>query len=148
LRVTSIIAFLAFAACSGTHAATEWLTITGDPNDPTVNTIEVDPVPIAVNGDGRTLRVRVSRSAQRVSWDGVPYRSYVSEVVFECSKHQARYTSLVFYLQPDWLGEPHKTALYPKTVMRRMQFTDVDPNPTTRIIRAACRTGQVAKATQ
>jgi len=137
--------FTLFCIFCGTcaYAQTAWLTVLGDRDDPAVNTIEVDPVPVAVSEGLRTMRVRVSRSRDRTSWDGVPYRSYVSEVVFDCASRTARYSSLAFYRQALWGGEPHSTAVYTKANPRPMQFVDVNPNPTARIIRAACQTGNV-----
>lgn len=124
-------------------APTTWFTVMGDPADPAVNTIEVDPTPIAANGDMRAMQVRVSRALQRTSWDGVPYRSYVSTVLFDCADKSAKYVTLAFYVQPLWKGEPHKTVTYPNEVVRPMEFRDVTPNPTQRIIRAACETGKI-----
>ena len=127
------------------HAQDAWFTVMGDPKDPGVNTIEVDPVPVAVQGELRTMKIRVSRSLARTSWDGVPYRSYTSTVQFDCAHKNARYLALDFYQQPLWKGESHKTSTYPEGVVRRMEFRDVTPNPTQRLIRAACRGTATAK---
>lgn len=121
------------------HAQAAWFTVLGDPQDPALNTIEVDPVPVSVQGELRTMKIRVSRSLPRTSWDGVPYRSYTSTVRFDCANKTARYLSLDFYKEPLWQGEPHQTSTYPEGVVRHMAFRDVTPNPTQRLIRAACR---------
>lgn len=120
---------------SSTSRAT-WFTVMGDPEDPTVNTVQVDPVDH--DGNPRTMRVRVSRSTLRTSWDGIPYRSYTSNVSFECDKNKARYLSLSYHSQPLWPGEPDKTVDYTSGTPRLMEFRDVTPNPTQRIIQAAC----------
>ncbi|SFU33030.1 hypothetical protein SAMN05216350_101355 [Polaromonas sp. YR568] len=122
------------------HAQTTWFNVLGDPHDANVNTIEVDPVPVAVNGELKTMKIRVSRSEQRKSWDGVPYRSYTSTVVFDCAHKSARYVSLDFYMEPAWKGASHKTSTFTPEVKRPMEFRDVTPNPTQRLVRAACRT--------
>jgi hypothetical protein len=127
------------------HAQAAWFTVLGDPREPAVNTIEVDPIPVSVQGDVRTMKIRVSRSTQRTSWDGVHYRSYISTVQFDCANKVARYATLDFYLEPLWKGKSHKTSAYPEGVMRRMEFRDVTPNPTQRLIRAACRNTGTAK---
>jgi hypothetical protein len=127
------------------HARTGWFNVMGDPQDTTVNTIEVDPIPVAVNGDLKTMKIRVSRSVQRTSWDGVPYRSYTSTVVFDCANKSARYVSLDFYMEPAWKGASHKTSTYTGDVKRPMEFRDVTPNPTQRLVRAACRTTAAKK---
>lgn len=137
---------LAAMFCGGWACAqTAWFTVVGDRHDPAVNTVEVDPVPLSVQERQRTMRVRVNRSEPRTSWDAVPYRSYVSEVVFDCARKTARYTSLVFYQQPLWVGESHRTSTYTEANPRWMQFRDMFPNPTARLIRAACETGKVAR---
>ncbi|MFZ4286046.1 surface-adhesin E family protein [Variovorax sp. HJSM1_2] len=124
------------AAATSPATTPIWFTIMGDPDEPSVNTIQVDPVDI--EGKPRTKRVRVSRSTQRTSWDGVPYRSYTSAVVFDCEKHKARYLQLTYYDQPNWQGEPSKTVDYSTGTPRWMEFRDVTPNPTQRILTAAC----------
>ncbi len=85
------------------------------------------------------MRVRVSRATPRTSSDGVPYQSYESQVVFDCFNHVARYSTLVLYMRPAWRGVSHNTTVYTKANPQWMEFGDVVPNPTARIIRAACR---------
>ena len=126
---------------TGLHAETGWFTVLGDAHDPNVITIEVDPAPIAVYGDQRTMRVRVNRPEQRTTRDGIIFRSFRSNVLFDCRKKTARYISVDFYMQPLWQGEPHKSVNYPATDLRPMEFREVEPNPRDRIIRATCRTG-------
>jgi hypothetical protein len=130
--------FVSLFALSCAHAQEAWLTILGDPTNAQVDTIQVDPVPVAVTGDFRTLRVRVNRGSQRTNWDGIPYRSYESSVLFDCASNTARYLQISFYLQPLWLGEVHKTVAYPSSMPRWMLFREVEPNPYQRIIHAAC----------
>ena len=120
-----------------------WFTVMGDPANPAVDTIEVDPSPLSVTVEAQTMRVRVSRSKLRKSWDGVPYRSYVSDVVFDCANKKARYSSLVFYMEPLWQGKSHNTSTYTRENPRWMEFRDVSPNPNRQIIRAACESGRV-----
>ena len=136
---------ICFCLWSGSflHAQTVWFNIMGDPEDAAVNSVEVDPTPVSVNGSSRALRVRVSRSADRVSWDGVAYRSYVSEVIFDCAGNTARYAWIDFYSQPAWKGESHKRSVYSQSEIRPMRFTDIEPNPYQRIIRAACQTASI-----
>lgn len=122
---------------------TLWFTVKGDPADPSVDTIEVDPSPVSVTAEAQTMRVRVSRRTLRKSWDGVPYRSYVSDVVFDCVQKKARYSALVFYMEPLWQGTPHNTSTYSQDKPRWMEFRDVRPNPNQQIIRAACESGRV-----
>lgn len=135
-----LVALLSIAVtCAYGQAA--WFTVVGDLSDPAADIIEVDPMPLSISASEglRTLRVRVSRATPRTSWDGVPYRAYESLVVFDCFNHTAQYSTLVFYMQPAWRGVSHNTTVYAKANPRWMEFRDVVPNPTARIIRAACR---------
>ncbi|MES2999460.1 MAG: surface-adhesin E family protein [Pseudomonadota bacterium] len=135
-----MISYIILAAAVSSSAADtrSWLTITGDVGNSSVNTIQVNPAPVEARGQFKTLQVRVSRSVQRTSWDGVPYRSYESTVVFDCSQRTARYERIDYYAQPFWAGKPSRSANYIKGEPRLMQFRDVEPNPNVRIIAAAC----------
>ncbi|MBX3655857.1 MAG: hypothetical protein KF686_16865 [Ramlibacter sp.] len=133
-----ILALLVLACCPG-RAEEVWFTVMGDRTNPRVDTIEVNPVPLDGDGLLRTMRVRVSRSTLRKSWDGVAYRSYESTVLFDCRQQKAQYLSLVFYLRPGWQGTSHTTSVFTPDQVRPMLFKDVAPNPTQRIIRAACQ---------
>ena len=42
------------------------------------------------------------------------------------------------YAQPDWKGEPLKAAPPDDEALRTVRFPDADPDPTPRIIKAAC----------
>ncbi|MGE0332179.1 MAG: surface-adhesin E family protein [Ramlibacter sp.] len=132
--------FLLCLWCTQAMAQTppNWFTVLGDRADPTLNTIEVDPAPLENSDAGRIMNIRVSRSAQRTSWDGVPYRSYNARVMFNCTEGKAYYLSLTFYNQPLWQGASHRTSTYTPDNPRPMLFLDVEPNPTQRIIKAAC----------
>lgn len=140
-----LLVFFCLWSAFALQAQTAWFNVMGDPENETVNTIEVDPTPvfISISGGTRIMRIRVSRSADRVSRDGVPYRSYVSEVLFDCASNTARYVSIDYYRQPAWKGEPYQRSLYPQGEPRPMQFRDVEPNPYRRIIRAACQTASI-----
>lgn len=142
-HVKKVLIYCGLLCCSLLHAETSWFTVTGDPANPAVSTVEVDPTPVSVQEERRSMRIRVSRSTQRTSWDGVPYRSYVSTVLFDCTSNTARYVSLEFYRAPLWQGKSHSTAVYTQDQPRAMQFRDVTPNPTERLIKAACQSGNV-----
>ena len=130
--------FLVAVAGCHAHAQTNWFTVTGNPGDANVDTVQVDPVVLATEGKLKTMNVRVSRATQRRNWEAVPYRSYESQVVFDCRARKASYRVATFYLSPLWQGVPHQTTDYAGNP-RPMLFLDVEPNPTQRIIRAACR---------
>lgn len=140
LKTILAVLCLSGAACAQAES-TDWLNIMGDGEDPTVDTIEVDPTPL--NNDERVMRVRVSRSTDRVSWDAIPYRSYISTVQFDCVNNKARYLSIDFYLAPGWKGVSHHTSVY-NDPPRWMEFREVTPNPAQRIVRAACESSSVS----
>ncbi|RZJ24166.1 MAG: hypothetical protein EOO54_10285 [Haliea sp.] len=140
---TALLALALGATAAFAQGAQTWFTVLGDPDDPLANTIQVNPVPLSIEGEQRTMKVRVNRSAQRRNWDGLPYRSYESVVLFNCVNHTARYLAADFYLEPGWKGDVVR-ATYPQEPIRAMAFRDVEPNPTLRIMRAACSTGRGA----
>ncbi len=128
---------LCVAAVAG-RAQTVWFTVMGSEKDPNVNTVQVDPVPIEVNDAGRIMKLRINRSTESRNWEGVPYRSYNARVQIDCGRRTAKYLWGEFFNQPLWQGTPHVTTDYTVGPTRQMLFLDVEPNPTMRIIRAAC----------
>ncbi|MES2509135.1 MAG: surface-adhesin E family protein [Pseudomonadota bacterium] len=120
-----------------THAQSSWFTVIGDDRDGASDTIQVDPESMT-SGDIRTLRVRVNRAVTRTSWDKIPYRSYQSLVRFDCVNRSARYISITYFTSPLWKGEASRTSDYTSGTPRPMLFLDVSPNPSARIVRAAC----------
>lgn len=140
------VAVAAVMVASVAHAQApvqiQWFTVAGNPGDAASNTVQVDPVAIGVEGDSRPaskrMNVRVNRSAERVNWDNIPYRSYESQVVFDCQARRAAYVQARYYARPLWQGEPHTVADYGGNP-RPMLFRDMEPNPMNRIVRAACR---------
>lgn len=121
----------------------QWLSVVGDTTDGAADTVQVDPVTFNRDGALRAVRVRVSRARERTSWDGVLYRSYVAEVLIDCVARTGRYASIEFFGQPLWEGEPHGKTTYSKREIRPMLFRDMEPNPTARLIRAACQSENV-----
>jgi hypothetical protein len=115
-----------------------WFTVTGDAQLPQVDTVQVNPVALKVEGDFKTMRLRVSRSQVRQNWDGVGYRSYEARVLFNCRTRRAHYLDASFYQQPQWQGNPHQLGDYLRDP-KPMLFVGMTPNPTDRIIRAACQ---------
>lgn len=136
------LVFLGIVGCCHAHAQTapRWFTVTGNPADAMVDTVQVDPVATRVEGHLKTMSVRVSRAQQRLNWEKLPYRSYESTVVFNCRARKADYVLATFYAQALWQGPPTISTDYTKSP-QPMLFRDVEPNPTQRIIRAACQAG-------
>ncbi|MBN8748657.1 Uncharacterised protein [Xylophilus ampelinus] len=128
-----------FGTAALAQSPSNWFTVTGDPERVGVDTVQVDPVAVARDADGKTMNIRVNRAALRHNWDGVPYRSYDAQVVFRCAERRAEYRAVTYYMAPLWRGDPHLTVDYADKP-RPMLFKDALPNPTERIVRAACGT--------
>ena len=133
------------ASSVSAFAQTPWFTISGDPATAQANTIQVDPASIEGGEAVRTMKLRVNRATQRTSWDGVPYRSYVSEVHVDCRARTARYAFISFFAKPLWEGNVAKTVDYTRGPPRSMEFRGVEPNPTQRIVNAACAVAELPK---
>lgn len=121
-------------ACAGGDL---WLTIVGEPERADVDTIQFNPIPVSVQGPLRVMTVRVSRSEERMSGDGIRFRSFSGLVEFNCERQQARFASSQFYDEPLWRS-PSRFVKYPPTDVRPMAFRKFEPNPSERVIRAAC----------
>lgn len=121
------------------RSAARWFTVAGSATDASADTVQVDPVAVRIEGPLKTMNVRVSRSRQRYNWERLPYRSYESQVLFDCSARKASYQAATFYAQPLWQGEPVKSVDYSGDP-QPMRFLDMEPNPTQRIVRAVCHT--------
>src|SRR3954471_15837778 len=100
-----IVCVLLVPALQAQGEVINWHLVHGDPADVAVNTILVDPVPAERSeASMRTLYVRVSRAVARTSWEGVPYRSFESTVLFDCRRNTARYLAIAYYAEPVWRG--------------------------------------------
>ena len=129
-------------------AATEsdWFTVVGDvsqPSEASKDAVQVNPSSISEASGLRVMQIRANRTENRVSWDGVHYRSFNATVEFDCEKKTARYLSLDYFMQPAWQGPSHKTSTYNRDQFRPMAFTSMVPNPAARIVRAACESKAV-----
>lgn len=134
------LVLLAWTACQApAEAETRWFTVTGNPGDALVDTVQVDPVAVHVKGGFKTMKLRVSRASPRLNWEQLPYRSYEARVVFDCRARKGSYVYAIYYAVPLWAGDPHNVTDYAGNP-RPMLFRDIEPNPTDRIVRAACRT--------
>lgn len=143
-RAACMLALASFATASS--AAGDWLTVVGDvadPIDPSKDVVQVNPGSISDINGLRSMQIRAHRSENRVSWDGVAYRSFDAMVEFDCEKKTARYLVLNYFMEPVWRGKSHQTSTYTKDQFRPMAFRSMSPNPAARIIRAACESKSV-----
>lgn len=139
LRSKKLLLVFAACCCSVGYARADWLTVTGDRSEPQFNIVEVQPESRSVSAGLATLNIRVSRSAQRTSTDGVTFRSFTASVEVKCAEKTARFVTVAFYMAPMWEGKPHQVMAFSAAQNRPMLFRSIEPNPTERIIRAACQ---------
>ena len=133
---------LAFVTSAwSTAVESDWFTVVGDvsqPSEASKDAVQVNPSSISEASGLRVMQIRANRTENRVSWDGVHYRSFNATVEFDCEKKAARYLSLDYFMQPAWQGPLHKTSIYNRDQIRPMAFSSMVPNPAARIVRAAC----------
>ena len=115
-----------------------WFTVAGSPGQEKVESVLVDLSDVPSDAQGGVMALRVNRSQERRSWDGVPYRSYEALVSFDCRAGRARYLEIAFYRAPLWQGDVTQRRDY-RANPPAMEFRGMNPNPTERIVRAACR---------
>nr|WP_145548735.1 surface-adhesin E family protein [Variovorax boronicumulans] len=123
--------------CLAQAAATPWLTVAGDPDDPRADTIQVNPLFIMKDGPQRVMEVRVSRSTERAAMDGNRFRSFQALVAFDCEARVARFINSQFYNAPLW-RDPGARIDYPESRGRTVEFPGFSPNPRDRVVQAAC----------
>ena len=119
----------------------DWFTVVGDmsqPSEASKDAVQVNPSSISDASGLRVMQIRANRTENRVSWDGVSYRSFSATVEFDCENKTARYLSLHYFMQPAWQGPSHKTSTFNRDQFRPMAFSSMVPNPAARIVRAAC----------
>ena len=137
---TALLACLASAGLSAAHASPTWLTLVGDPNDPTADYIQFDPSGLARDNGLPTLPIRVSRVHPRTSQEGIVFRSFEAVVAVQCEKNTAHFVNTSFYAQPDFKGTSFRTVVFAPSDIRLMAFREIKGEPTLRVVRAACNT--------
>lgn len=120
------------------QAQDTWFTVVGNLGDPESDIVDIQPQSLPSSPGFVNYLVRVNRAKLRSSWDDIPYRSYTASVMIDCAAQKGRYTSIAFHMMPLWAGKPHKSQVFSATEERPMLFRSIEPNPTERIIRAAC----------
>ena len=127
-------------------ALADWLPLTGTPGDSSSDSIQVDPTSLRTEAGLKFVNVRVSRSTQRVSQDGVAFRSYEATAAINCLAHSARYTWARFFDKANFQGEIVNERTYHKATVRPVQFLGIPGNYLARLIRATCGTHDLGAA--
>jgi hypothetical protein len=118
--------------------AAAWFTVSGDAFKPHLETVQVDLAAIQLDGDAKTLNLRVNRANERRNFEGEPYRSYLAVVKVDCRAQRAQYLEIDYFRTALWEGPVDVRRDY-RSNPPAMEFKGMEPNPTGRIIRAACR---------
>lgn len=135
------LAALAAAGASATERTT-WLTVVGDVADASSDTVQIEPESVVVFSSLRTIRIRVSRGHERTGYDDRPYRSYIASVQIDCSNLSASFRQIQLFQGPHW-SRDSRVLNYREADMPPMVFRDIQPNPSARIVQAACSIDRV-----
>jgi hypothetical protein len=136
----SVFVALTFLSTS-LFAQDNWLTIAGDSTDPITDYIQFNPAEIGKEGGLVTIPLRVSRSQERVTQDGIKFRSFVAVAGVDCTQRTARFLRATFYMEPGFHGSPHQTKEY-GAVVRPVLFRQIPGDYAERTIRATCKSGK------
>ncbi len=134
---------LALALGAGSlHADPLWLTLTGDPTRADRDSVQVRVDSVSLNGSTGSLQLRVNRSQAREAFDGQTYRSYIGWIKVDCPQQEGLFQQLQYYTEALWTGDT-RVVNYVEPNTPRLLFKDMQPNPTERLIRAACSVEKV-----
>lgn len=127
-------------ACIITGAAmaqVNWLTTAGIAGDATSDYVQLDPTRLAKESGLVTIPLRVSRSHERTSQDGIKFRSFVGVAGVDCKEMTARFLRASFYTKPNFEGSSFITKEYGSTI-RPVMFREIPGDHATQTVRAAC----------
>ena len=134
----ALLACFAGVGFTAAHALPTWLTLVGDPQDPTVDYIQFDPSGLARDKGLPTLPIRVSRVHPRTSHEGIVFRSFEAVIEVDCKTGAARFVRTSFYAEPDFKGTSFRTVVFAPSDPRPMAFREIKGEPAQRVVRAAC----------
>jgi hypothetical protein len=130
--------YVAFLAVALPAWAEDWLTISGYPELPDSDVVQISPV-LSGWQQQVTLEVRVTRQNQRNGYGGVLYRSFEGLAAVDCSARRGWYLRIKYFGQASWQGESVTAANF-KPDEAPMVFRDIPGASADRIINAACIT--------
>lgn len=122
------------------RADNNWLTLVGDPRNPTADYIQLAPRSISRDKNLRTVLVRVSPVHSRTSKEGIVFRSFEGRAAIDCQSRTARILQASFYAEPDFRGIPARSVVFKPDDVRPLAFREVSGKPTQRVVQAACNT--------
>jgi len=134
VKTLAIMAALAGTTMPG--AAQDWFTISGYPELPDTDVVQISPA-LTSWQQQVTLEVRTTRKSERTGYGGTAYRSYAGLAAVDCAQRKGWFLTLTFYAQPNWQGTAVKSASF-KPEEAPMVFSDIPGKPAERLINATC----------
>ena len=87
------------------RANPEWVTLVGNANDPTSDSIELGADPMGL-GSIESVQLRINRARIVEGAKGVAYRSVRGTIHVDCARGEAHYLHAVYYKEPNFGGTP------------------------------------------
>lgn len=140
LFTTALSVCLLLFHLNSAQAEDNWLTLVGDPKDPTADYIQLNPTGFLREKNIRTVPVRVSRVLARTSKEGIIFRSFEGLAAVDCKSRSARILQASFYSESNFEGTPFRSEVFRPDDVRPLAFREVSGKPTQRVVRAACNT--------
>lgn len=141
--VGQIAAVLVVLGMAVPLAHAEWFTLFGHADDADSDYVQVDPGAIEVDGDMRTVPLRINVAKARTNREGRSFRSVESRVLIDCKRREAWYVQGAFFEQPRFVEPPAFRRVYPDDGTRfPMTFAGIATDFAPRVVRAACSVTQ------
>ena len=128
-----LVVLLVSFSCGAANAV-EWLTITGNKNDPGVDTTQLDISTYQRLAAGTVIRFRVNLAEPRNMASGEVYQSYISHIVIECPD-SIRHEDQMRFRDAFWHG-PSQFEKFAQP--KPMAFGGLQSEPKKKILLMAC----------
>lgn len=140
-RLFLALAVLASNASWAQPSREQWFTLAGNVAGDDSDYIQIDPRSIRARDGFRDIDLRVSRKSERVSMDGVKFRSFTGSAEVDCPRKAARFTTATFFAKPHFAGDPVKVLEFGPDVVRPVAFRGIEGDYAGRLIASACAVG-------
>jgi hypothetical protein len=134
LKIVTVLGALMIKASPA--MAQDWLTISGYPEIPDTDVVQISPV-LTTWQQQVTLEVRTTRKSERTGYGSTRYRSYTGLAAVDCAQRKGWFLTLAFYAKPNWEGTATMSASF-KPEEAPMVFSDIPGKPAERLVNAAC----------
>lgn len=137
MKSVVLAAALVSAMAAAMAQGPTWLTVVGDPGNARADTVEADAASAVAFESMRLVKLRVNRAKPRNAFDGLPFQSYYSTAMFDCTQMTAWHRSVALFNKPLWQGQMRMHE-YVERDGRDLAFAGMAENPRDRLIKAAC----------